>query len=141
MARQPDAPLRIVLYGTVVLLLAAPVLTLTPAPWLGIALLVPVTFCMAMPPGLIMATLQAIAPNELRGQMVAIYLIAVNFLAYTFAPSLPALLSDVMFASPLALGKSISLLAVINYTIAVICLALCLKHYRVALETARAWTS
>ena len=141
MARKPDATLRIVLYGTVVLLLAAPVLTLTPAPWLGIALLVPVTFCMAMPPGLIMATLQAIAPNELRGQMVAIYLIAVNFLAYTFAPSLPALLSDVMFASPLALGKSISLLAVINYTIAVICLALCLKHYRVALETARAWTS
>ena len=41
-----------------------------------------------------MATIQAIAPNELRGQMVAVYLIAVNFLSYTFAPSLPAMLSD-----------------------------------------------
>ena len=97
------------------------------------------TFCMSMPPGLIMATLQAIAPNELRGQMVAFYLIAVNFLAYTFAPSLPALLSDFVFGSELALGKSISALAVVNYSIASICLLLCLRHYRRALEHARAW--
>jgi hypothetical protein len=86
-----------------------------------------------------MATLQAIAPNELRGQMVAFYLIAVNFLSYTFAPSLPALISDYVFASELALGKSISILAVFNYSIAVVCLLLCLKHYRRALEEARSW--
>jgi MFS family permease len=135
----PDATLRLVLYGTVVLLPTATVLTIAPDPWMAIGLLVPVTFCMAMPPGLIMATLQAIAPNELRGQMVAFYLIAVNFLSYTFAPSLPALISDYVFASELALGKSISILAVINYSIAVVCLLLCLKHYRKALEEARSW--
>lgn len=139
MARRPDATLRIVLYGSVVLLVTAPFLTIADDPWVGIALLVPVTFCMAMPPGLIMATLQGVAPNELRGQMVAFYLIAVNFLSYTFAPSLPALLSDQVFESRLALGKSISALAVVNYTIAVVCLVLCLKYYRVALESARAW--
>ena len=66
MARQPDATLRLVLYGTVVLFVTAPVLTYTDSPWFGIVLLIPVTFCMAMPPGLIMATLQAISPNELR---------------------------------------------------------------------------
>ena len=139
MARQPDATLRIVLYGTVVLFVTAPLLTYTDSPWLGIVLLVPVTFCMAMPPGLIMATLQAISPNELRGQMVAFYLIAVNFLSYTFAPSLPALLSDELFQSRFALGKSISLLAIINYAIAIACLAACLKHYRAALTAAQAW--
>ena len=140
MARNtPDATLRIVLYGTCVLLPTATALTLVPDPWLGIWLLVPVTFCMAMPPGLIMATLQAIAPNELRGQMVAIYLIAVNFLSYTFAPSLPALLSDFVFESELALGKSISLLAVVNYALAIVCLGLGLKHYRRALDAAKAW--
>ena len=88
-----------------------------------------------------MATLQAIAPNELRGQMVAFYLIAVNFLAYTFAPSLPAVLSDFVFGSEMALGKSISLLAVVNYTISSLCLALGLKHYRGALDRARAWAT
>jgi len=135
----PDATIRIVLYGTLVLLPTATALTLVPDPWVAVVLLVPVTFCMSMPPGLIMATLQAIAPNELRGQMVAFYLIAVNFLAYTFAPSLPALLSDFVFGSELALGKSISALAVVNYSIASICLLLCLRHYRRALEHARAW--
>ena len=139
MAKKPDATLRVVLYGTVVLLLCAPILTWTNNPYLGLALLVPVTFCMAMPPGLIMATLQSVAPNELRGQMVAFYLIAVNFLSYTFAPSLPALMSDAWFQDPLALGKSISILAVVNYSIACVCLALCLKYYRVALEHAQAW--
>ena len=139
MAKKPDATLWIVMLGTVVLFCLAPVLTLVENPWVAIGLLVPVTFCMAMPPGLIMATLQAIAPNELRGQMVAFYLIAVNFLSYTFAPSLPAYLSDHVFESPLALGKSISILAVVNYAIAVVCLALCLKYYRQALQAARTW--
>ncbi len=137
--RVPDATLRLVMYGTFVLLPTATLLTVVPDPWMGIALLIPVTFCMAMPPGLIMATLQAIAPNELRGQMVAFYLIAVNFLSYTFAPSLPALISDYVFASELALGKSISILAVINYSIASICLFAGLKYYRRALDAARDW--
>jgi MFS family permease len=138
--RLEDGTLRVVLYSTLVLLPTATALTLLTDPWLAMAVLVPVTLCMAMPPGLIMATLQSVAPNELRGQMVAVYLIAVNFLSYTFAPSLPALLSDYVFGSELALGKSISLLAVFNYSIAVVCLALCLKHYRAALAEARAWT-
>ncbi len=136
----PDATLRIVFYGTLVLLPTATALTIVPDPWLAVGLLVPVTLCMAMPPGLIMATLQAISPNELRGQMVAFYLIAVNFLSYAFAPSLPAVLSDFVFGSELALGKSISILAVVNYSIAAFCLFYCLKHYRRALEQARAWS-
>lgn len=86
-----------------------------------------------------MATLQAIAPNELRGQMVAFYLIAVNFLAYTFAPTLPAMMSDFIFADELALGKSISILAVFNYSLAAICFYFGLRQYRLAIEAAQAW--
>jgi hypothetical protein len=96
---------------------------------------------MAMPNGLMLATLQSVAPNELRGQMVALYLIAVNFLSYTFAPSLPALLSDFVFQSEFALGKSISLLAAVNYSIAIAALGLALRHYRSALDRASEWQS
>jgi MFS family permease len=138
-ARVQDATMRVVLYGTLVLLPTATLLTIVPNPWVAMALLVPVTFCMALPPGLMMATLQAVAPNEMRGQMVGVYLIVVNFLAYTFAPSLPALMSDYVFGSELALGKSISVLAVINYSICALCLGAGLKHYRAALEEAKAW--
>lgn len=138
---KPDATLRVVMYGTFALLPLGFAVTIVPDPWVAIALLVPTTFCMAMPPGLIMATLQSIAPNELRGQMVAFYLIAVNFIAYTFAPSLPAVLSDYVFGSELALGKSISLLAVANYGIAAACLAFGLKHYRQALAWTTDWST
>ena len=134
-----DATLRVVLASTIVLLPFATVLTLVPNAYLALALLVPVTFCMAIAPGLIITTLQLISPNELRGQMVAFYLIAVNFLSYSFAPSLPAICSDFLFSSELALGKSISLLAVINYTVAIACLTLGLKYYRQALQRAKAW--
>jgi MFS family permease len=138
-AQVSDATMRVVMYGALVLLPTATLLTIVPDPWVAMALLVPVTFCMSLPPGLMMATLQAVSPNEMRGQMVGVYLIVVNFLAYTIAPSLPAVLSDYLFASELALGKSISLLAVINYSIAAACLWAGLKHYRKALEAAKAW--
>jgi len=137
--KKPDATLRVVLASTIVLLPFATLLTLVPNAYIALALLIPVTFCMAIPPGLIITTLQLISPNELRGQMVAFYLIAVNFLSYSFAPSLPAICSDFLFSSELALGKSISLLAVINYSVAIICLTLGLKHYRQALNKAEAW--
>ena len=134
-----DATLRLVFYGTILLLPLATALTLVPDAWHGIWLLIPVTFLMAAPPGMILTSLQAMAPNEMRGQMVAFYLIAVNFLSYTFAPSLPAMISDYVFASPRALGKSISALAVVNYSIAVLCLGFGLKAYRDALAKAGVW--
>ncbi len=136
---QVDATLRVVLYSTVALLPLAAFLTVAPDPYVALALLVPVTFCMSMPPGLIIATLQTVSPNELRGQMVAFYLIAVNFLSYSFAPSLPAVISDFVFESELALGQSISLLALINYSVAIVCLGLSLKYFRQAIERTQSW--
>ncbi|MDJ0877538.1 MAG: MFS transporter [Halieaceae bacterium] len=138
-SRVRDATLRVAMLASAVLLPTAVMLTLVDDPWLGLGLLVPVTFCMAMPNGLMLATLQSVAPNELRGQMVAVYLIAVNFLAYTFAPSLPAVLSDYVFASELALGKSISLLAAINYSMAFLALGFSLRYYRAALDQTAEW--
>ena len=134
-----DATLRIVMWTALALLPTATAFTVMPDPKLAIVLLIPVTFLMAMPSGLMMTTLQAISPNELRGQMVAFYLVAVSFLSYTFAPSLPAIISDYVFGSELALGKSISILAAANYTIAFVCLAACLPAYRRALAEAETW--
>lgn len=135
-----DATLRIVFYGTLILGPLAVIMTLLPSGGIAIALLIPVTFLMALPSGLIITTLQAIAPNELRGQAVAFYLISVSFLAYTFAPSLPAVLSDFVFKDELSLGYSISILAVVNYGVAAVCIGYGLKHYRAALDKARAWS-
>ena len=135
-----DATLRVVLYSTIALFPLAAFLTIVPNPYLALAMLVPVTFCMAMPPGLIIATLQTVSPNELRGQMVAFYLIAVNFLSYSFAPSLPAVISDFVFETEQGLGQAISLLAVINYSIAIVCIGLSLRYFRDAVAKAKVWS-
>lgn len=135
-----DATLRIVFYCTLLLGPLAVILTLLPSGGMAVALLIPVTFLMALPSGLIITTLQAIAPNELRGQAVAFYLISVNFLAYSFAPTLPAILSDFVFQDEGSLGYSISILAVFNYGVAAVTIGLGLKYYRVALDKARAWS-
>ena len=47
--------------------------------------------------------------------------------------------SDYVFGSELALGKAISALAVVNYTIAFVCLAACLPAYRRAMAEAETW--
>ena len=135
-----DAPVRIVLWGTIALIPLVVALWIVPDDMMGIAILIPTTFLMAMPSGLIMTTLQMICPNELRGQTIAFYLISVNFLSYTFAPSLPPLLSELWFDSEDVKGAAISIMAIFTYGGAAICLYFCLRHFREALEVARAWT-
>jgi hypothetical protein len=66
-------------------------------------------------------------------------MIVVNFLSYTFAPTLPALLNDFVFQDEMALGKSISVLAAINYTIGAVCIGFGLRYFRRALKAAEAW--
>jgi MFS family permease len=135
-----DASVRIVFWGTCALLPLAMLMTSVSDAWVGIGILIPVTFLMAMPSGLIMTTLQSVCPNELRGQAIAFYLISVNFLAYTFGPSMPPVLTQLFFGSEEGLGDAIAILAFFTYGSAAIFLYLCLKHYRDALDKAKAWT-
>ena len=135
-----DATVRLVFWGTCALIPLAMLLTSVPNAYAGIAILIPVTFLMAMPSGLIMTTLQSICPNELRGQAIAFYLISVNFLAYTFGPSMPPVLTQLFFGSEEGIGDAIAILAIFTYGGAAICLYLCLKHYRAALDLAKEWT-
>ena len=94
--------------------------------------LVPITFTMAMPPGLSNAALGVIAPNQMRGQMIALYLVCVNFLAWLLAPLIVGLMNDYVFGREDAIDLSLASLAVVNYSVAALCLALSLKPLREA---------
>ena len=122
-----DAPMRLTMWGTIGLGPLAVIMPLVESDWLAIAIIIPITFFMAMPPGLSNAALQAISPNRLRGQMIAVYLICVSFLSYLFAPLIIGLMNDYVFGREDAIGLSLSSLAFINYLIAAICLFLSLK--------------
>jgi MFS family permease len=122
-----DAPMRITLWGTIVLGPLAVIMPLVSNAWVAIALIIPITFFMAMPPGLSNAALQAISPNRMRGQLIAVYLICVSFLSYLFAPLIIGLMNDYVFGREDAIHLSLSSLAFVNYIIAAICLSLSLK--------------
>ena len=135
-----DAAMRLCLWGTLVLGPLAVAMPLMGNPYIALVLVVPITFLMAVPPGLSNAALQAIAPNQMRGQLVALYLICVSFLSYLIAPLIIGLMNDYVFGREDAIDLSLATLAVGNYTIAAICLAFSLKPLRRALEQAAQWS-
>ena len=109
-----------------------------PQAWQVFALLVPITFLMGWPGGLGTTALQFIVPNELKGRIIALYLLVVNFISLTMGPLLGGLISDRLFDGH-ALGASLSLMAAVDYPVAAICLLLCLKPFGRAMDQAAAW--
>ncbi|MEM7217640.1 MAG: MFS transporter [Pseudomonadota bacterium] len=135
MARsQPEAPMRVCFWGTLALAPIAVIMPLIDSGVIALLLIIPITFCMAMPPGLSSAALYVIAPNRMRGQLVAVYLICVSFLSYLFAPSVIAVMNDYVFKSEAAIDLSLASLAAVNYSIACAALLLAIKPLRAAVE-------
>ena len=60
--------------------------------------------------GVIHAALQVITPNQLRGRMAAIMLIFMTGIGATSGPVLVALLTDYLFADPMKVGFSITII-------------------------------
>jgi hypothetical protein len=77
-------------------------------------------------------------PNELKGRIVALYLLVVNFISLTMGPLLGGLISDRLFGGK-SLGGSLCLMAAVDYPLAAICLFFCLKPFRRAMGQAAAW--
>ncbi len=129
-----DAPMRVAFWCTVGLAPVAIGLPLFDNGLISAVLLVPITFFMAMPPGLSNAALQAIAPNQMRGQLIALYLVCVSFLSYLIAPLTIGVMNDYVFGREDAIDLSLAALAVANYSIAAICLGLSLAPLRDAVR-------
>lgn len=133
-----DATLRLVLVSALCLIPIGAAMPLVPGYRQALLLVAAATFFMGWPTGLGMSALQFVVPNELRGRIVALYLVVVNFLSYSLGPLLGGLLSDhVAGARPL--GTTLALMAAINYPVGAFAIWRALRHFRVALDAARAW--
>ena len=133
-----DLTLRMVFWAVLVLGPLAILMPLVPQAWQTLALMVPILFLMAWPGGLGLSALQFVAPNELKGRIIALYMVVVNCVSLALGPYLGGLISDHVFAGK-SLGNSLSLMAAINYPVAALCLWACLGPFRKALDQARAW--
>jgi MFS family permease len=66
-------------------------------------------FCLSVHTGLSPAVLQLITPNELRGQIIAIYMFVLNLVGLGIGPMIVALITDRYYEDTLAVGKSMSI--------------------------------
>lgn len=134
---QADASMRLVFLGLLVLAPLGIAMPLVDNAYVAIAMVVPITFIMAMPPGLSNTALQAIAPNRMRGQLIAFYLICVSLISYVLAPTIIGVMNDYVFGDESAIDKSLALLGVFNYSIAIFCLWRCLGPLKEAMARVR----
>lgn len=77
---------------------------------------------LSAPIGLVQAALAGITPNEIRAQVVAIYLLVVTIFGVSFGPSAVAAVTDYYFQDDAAVGKSMAIVAVSACVLGVITL-------------------
>jgi len=103
---------------------------LAPTPEIALALLVPASFFCAMPFGCGTATLPLIAPNRLRAQVVAIYLLVANLVGSTLGPTGVGVITDYVFRNENMIGVSLAIVAPALLFLGALIVSIAVKPYR-----------
>jgi MFS family permease len=108
----------------------AVLMPLAPRPLLMALLLVPYKFFVGFPVVLIPTAINLAAPNRLRGQLGALFLLVVGIIGMSAGPMLPALFTDYVFHSHTMLRYSLALSTGLVGPLAFAMLSLGLREYR-----------
>jgi MFS family permease len=133
-----DANILVGLLAIAVALPSGVAATFAGSPGMALALFALFLFGCAIPWGGAVAALQEITPNQLRGQVSAIYLFCLSLIGIGIGPTMVAGFTDNLFASDAALGKSMALTIAIAAPLSAVLLSLARKPYcRALAETER----
>jgi MFS family permease len=128
-----DANLRIAIFSCIAVLPPGIVAPLLPdATWAmaGFAIFV---FFGSFPYGCAAAAFQEITPNQMRGQVTAIYFFVLNLAGIGLGPTVVALFTENVFQDVAAVKYSLACTIALAAPLSAITLALSLKHYRAVL--------
>ena len=131
-----DANIQIGLIAICIAMPAGIAATFAATPVLALTLFTLFLFGCAMPWGCAAASIQEITPNQMRGQVSAIYLLFLSLIGMGAGPTLVASFTDYLFHSDAALGQSIALAIAIAAPLSALLLWLARRPYREALERA-----
>lgn len=98
--------------------------------WLAYVGVSAFVFACAIPWGAAAASIQDITPNQLRGQVSAVYLFALNFIGLGIGPTLIAFFTDSVYRTDAAVGQSIATAIVLVAPFSAILLQLARRAYR-----------
>jgi len=104
-----EAPLRVGVFSAAGTAVFFPVALLNGHPAASSALLAAAIFALALPIGSSYAALQLIFPNQLRGQVSALFLFILSLGGLSLGPLLPGVLNDYVFRSEKMIGPSLAL--------------------------------
>lgn len=125
-----DAALRTGYLGGMGLLLPAVLFTQVDSLTLSIGLLAIAMFFASFPLSTSAQSMQILAPNQLRAQVSALFLLVSNLIGLGVGTTVVALITDNVFGSPLLVGHSI---AVVNLVASLLTIGLLMRgcrHFR-----------
>ena len=99
-----------------------------------IALFGPLIFFASLSMALAPAALQVVTPNQMRGQVSAVWMLVLNLVTAGAGPAVVGVITDYVFGDPLAVGKSIALVNCLAGPLAALTLWAALKPFRKAAE-------
>jgi MFS family permease len=105
----PEGPLKVAVISAIGTLLLMPAAMMVPKPEWTLALLAPALFFDALAMGTSAAALQHIFPNQVRGQVSALYLFVLNLGGGSLGPLLPGVFNDYLFHDPNMVGYSVAM--------------------------------
>ncbi len=103
------------------------------------ALLVPMVFFASMPFGVAPAAIQRMMPNPMRAQATSVYLFVINLIGMGLGPTVAAVLTEQVFKDQNQVHRSLQVVGVVSYLLAIVLLGISLKSYRRSLDYLQAW--
>jgi MFS family permease len=125
-----DAPLRVGLLSLVGLAVTLVPATLVHTAIGTVVLLVPAVFCIGLPIGCGYAGLQMIFPNQARGFVSSLVILAVALIGLAFGSTLPGLLNDHLFHDESKIGYSMSITVALACVLGIAAVVATLAPYR-----------
>ncbi len=129
-----DGHMRAALIGTLLLIPAAIAVPLIPDASVAMSLMILHAVGSGMPTAAGPTALMMIAPNQMRGQITAVYWFVISGLGLGLGPLSVALITDKVFANPASVGLSLTIVSAIAGVLVSWVLVYNLKHYRSSVE-------
>jgi MFS family permease len=136
-----DAPVRL---AAAIFVVAMPIMLSTPLIAdrdVAIALLALAMFVISMQQALSPVALQSITPNEMRAQIISLFILVASFSSISFGASSVAVMTDYVFKGDEHINRSLAAVSGVTMTAAAVFLMLSAKPFRRSAErAARLWS-
>jgi len=125
-----EGPLRVAALSSIGMGVFLVLATMIPSGKWAMAFAAITLFFIGLPTGGICAAIQKIFPNQVRGQITAVFFIILNLGGMIVGPLLPGLFSDHLFRNETMIGPSLALTAAISSILMSVIFPMTYRHYR-----------